>query len=141
MNEELVQFALTEKLASGQDRILVLLDSRLIRSDRIGSGEIMYTLDTSYLQPEYILQCWIYQDGQLEECSREQSVEYQEIMDSREIGYVEFSILEQQLVAYVVWMWTDGKVPRASFCGGTYVLQKEHNHWQEMPELEWFWIS
>jgi hypothetical protein len=136
MNKELIEYALKE-FTPCLDKILACLDPRRIWSHEYSPGETFYSLDTRQLQSRHILQSWIYQGKRLEECSPQ---EYLVGRARERSDRVEFSILEQQDVALIVWESAVEGMPRVGN-GGTRVLRKANNHWEEVRDARQAWWS
>ncbi len=120
---------------SHQSPILAQLNSARIFT--LALDPTSYHLDTRRLQPKHVLQCWTSHNGQLEKCPPEQYLARRNI---RGIDHTEFSILEQQGVAYIVWEWAIYGMGRGG-CGGTYVLQKSEKGWIPISEMGHSWRS
>ena len=136
MSEELIEYALKE-FTPRLDKILACLDPQLILSHEHSPSETFYYLDTRQLEPRHILQSWIYQGKRLEECSPQEYLAYRA---RKGADRVEFSILEQQEVALIVWQSTMEGLPRVGN-GGTRVLRKANDHWEEVREASSSWRS
>ena len=136
MNEDLIEYALKE-FTPRLDKILACLDPQVVERDIISPQETLYSLNTTHLQPRHMLQSWIYQGKRLEECSPQEYLAYR-VREGAD--RVEFSILEQQEVALIVWKSTVEGLPRVGN-GGTRVLRKANDHWEEVREASSSWRS
>jgi hypothetical protein len=137
MSDDLVEYALRE-LAREGNAVLAHLKPELVWEYEYENGTVAYYLDAKALQVGDVLRSWVYGDETLMECSAEKYMQYRAATGSEGIDRVEFCILMQQDVARVVWRWENGRVPGASR-GGTYVLQKADDEWEEVPSLGEFW--
>lgn len=136
MNEDLIEYALQE-FTPRLDKILACLDPELVERDIIGPQETLYSLDTTRLQSSHILQSWIYQGRRLEECSPQEYLDHRAREGS---DRVEFSILEQEDSAIIVWESRVEGMPRVGN-GGARVLRKANAHWEEVREARQAWRS
>lgn len=130
-----LQFALKRFKSDVPGKVLAYLSpDRIVRFD---GYETTCHLDTTNLQLQHILRCWRYRDGQWEEFSPEQYLEHQSVVGSH---WTEFSILEKQNVAYIVWQWLVLVLKgRYGGSGGTLILKKIGDDWIVLPNFGDTW--